>query len=105
MPPNYGRLTVEKAAIDADHGEDTNLRFSKSGPHSDPEMSSKFPPVDETHVVVAGGTVGRILGRHSRVARDAQRIASRDPRGGRIRLTFQRSRAILPAGSGTHGVR
>ena len=86
MPPNYGRLTVEKAAInavlagcrperhlyetvrrpyrtllpDADHGEGTNLALQQSETRREPDaMISKFPSTEEIHVVVAGGTAGR----------------------------------------------
>jgi hypothetical protein len=45
---------------DADHGEGTNLRFSKSETRREPDaMISKFPSTEEIHVVVAGGTAGR----------------------------------------------
>ncbi|MBI4593140.1 MAG: hypothetical protein HY728_02915 [Candidatus Rokubacteria bacterium] len=43
---------------DDDHGEGTNLRFSRTPPGSD-ALVPKFPSVDELHVVVAGGTAGR----------------------------------------------
>jgi len=41
-----------------DHGEGTNLRFSKRAPESD-ALVSKFPSVEELHIMVAGGTAGR----------------------------------------------
>jgi hypothetical protein len=43
---------------DADHGEGTNLRYGKGGSEPD-AMISKFPSMEEIHVVVAGGTAGR----------------------------------------------
>jgi len=45
---------------DAEHGEGTNLRFSKSEFRREPDaMISKFASTEEIHVVVAGGTAGR----------------------------------------------
>ena len=41
-----------------DHGEGTNLRFGRTAPAPD-ALISKFPSVEEIHVVVAGGTAGR----------------------------------------------
>jgi hypothetical protein len=43
---------------DEDHGEGTNLRFSKAPPAPD-ALIPKFPSPEELHVVVAGGTAGR----------------------------------------------
>jgi hypothetical protein len=43
---------------DADHGEGTNLRFSRA-PADPATMVPKFPSPEEIHVVVAGGTAGR----------------------------------------------
>jgi hypothetical protein len=42
----------------ATHGEGTNLRFGKHPPEPD-SMVSKFPSVEELHILVAGGTAGR----------------------------------------------
>jgi hypothetical protein len=42
----------------ADHGEGTNLRFSRAPVDAD-TLVPKFPSPDEIHVVVAGGTAGR----------------------------------------------
>ena len=45
---------------DADHGESTNLRFGTRETRRDPDaMISKFPSIEEIHVVVAGGTAAR----------------------------------------------
>jgi hypothetical protein len=41
-----------------DHGEGSNLRFSRSAPTPDTPVS-KFPSADELHIMVAGGTAGR----------------------------------------------
>jgi hypothetical protein len=41
-----------------DHGEGTNLRFGKHAPGAE-ALVSKFPSVDEIHIMVAGGTAGR----------------------------------------------
>jgi hypothetical protein len=41
-----------------DHGEGSNLRFSRAAPPPD-TLISKFPSVDEIHIMVAGGTAGR----------------------------------------------
>jgi hypothetical protein len=41
-----------------DHGEGTNLRFSKHAPAPE-ALISKFPSAEEIHVLVAGGTAGR----------------------------------------------
>ena len=41
-----------------DHGEGTNLRFSKSAPARG-ALVAKFPSIEEIHIVVAGGTAGR----------------------------------------------
>jgi hypothetical protein len=43
---------------DDEHGEGTNLRFSRTPP-GDEELIPKFPSPEEIHVVVAGGTAGR----------------------------------------------
>jgi hypothetical protein len=43
---------------DPDHGEGTNLRFSRTPPPPE-ALVPKFPSPDEIHVVVAGGTAGR----------------------------------------------
>ena len=43
---------------DENHGEGSNLQFTKTPPAAD-AMISKFPSPDEIHVVVAGGTAGR----------------------------------------------
>ena len=43
----------------ADHGEGTNLRFSKGAEPNPEELIPKFPSVAEIHVVVTGGTAGR----------------------------------------------
>jgi hypothetical protein len=43
---------------DPDHGEGTNLRFSRTPPEPD-ALVPKFPSPEEIHVVVAGGTAGR----------------------------------------------
>ena len=106
-PVRDGAPTVPTLLPDADHGEGTNLRFSKSETPREPDaLISKFPSTEEIHVVVAGGTAGRFsvaipgwLGTRngSRPSHACRRINSID-------LPF-RSRGILPAGSGTHGVR
>ena len=44
---------------DEAHGEGTNLQYAKTSPASD-AMIPKFPSPDEIHVVVAGGTAGRL---------------------------------------------
>jgi hypothetical protein len=41
-----------------DHGEGTNLRFGRTPPAPE-ALVSKFPSIEEIHVVVAGGTAGR----------------------------------------------
>jgi hypothetical protein len=43
---------------DADHGEGTNLRYSRTQPPPETPIP-KFASVDELHIVVAGGTAGR----------------------------------------------
>lgn len=43
---------------DEDHGEGTNLRYSRTPPAPD-AMVPKFPSPEEIHIVVAGGTAGR----------------------------------------------
>ena len=49
----YGTLLPDEA-----HGEGTNLRFGKTTPGAD-TLVSKFPSVEDIHIVVAGGTAGR----------------------------------------------
>ena len=41
-----------------DHGEGSNLRFSRTGP-SPETLVPKFPSIEEIHIMVAGGTAGR----------------------------------------------
>ncbi|MBI4269617.1 MAG: hypothetical protein HY615_04730 [Candidatus Rokubacteria bacterium] len=43
---------------DEHHGEGTNLRYGKTPPAPE-ALISKFPSVEEIHIVVAGGTAGR----------------------------------------------
>src|SRR5260370_1431713 len=50
----YGTLLPDET-----HGEGTNLRFGKSTPGAD-TLVSKFPSVEEIHIVVAGGNAGRL---------------------------------------------
>src|SRR5438093_6575004 len=56
----YERVRVPYRSLlpDEDHGESTNLRFSKEPPAPD-ALISKFPSPEEIHIVVAGGTAGR----------------------------------------------
>jgi hypothetical protein len=56
----YERIRVPYRTVlpDEEHGEGTNLRFSKAPPARD-EMVPKFPSPEEIHIVVAGGTAGR----------------------------------------------
>src|SRR5438105_3265835 len=49
----YGTLLPDET-----HGEGTNLRFGKTPPAAD-TLVSKFPSVEEIHIVVAEGTAGR----------------------------------------------
>ena len=49
----YGALLPDEA-----HGEGTNLRFAKAPPAPE-TLVSKFPSVEELHILVAGGTAGR----------------------------------------------
>ncbi len=44
---------------DADNGEGTNLRFSRTHEPNPDDLIPKFPSVEDIHVVVAGGTAGR----------------------------------------------
>ena len=52
------RVPYRTLTPDEDHGEGTNLRFSRQPPAPD-AMIGKFPSPEEIHVVVAGGTAGR----------------------------------------------
>ncbi|HEY3066600.1 MAG TPA: hypothetical protein VGL09_12455 [Methylomirabilota bacterium] len=52
------RVPYRSLLPDPDHGEGTNLRFSRA-PADPATMVSKFPSPEEIHVVVAGGTAGR----------------------------------------------
>ena len=52
------RLPYESLMPTPEHGEGTNLRFSKKAPGAD-ALVSKFPSVEELHILVAGGTAGR----------------------------------------------
>jgi hypothetical protein len=59
VSPVRGRATGTLLS-DADHGKGTNLRFGARETRRDPAaMISKFPSIEEIHVVVAGGTAGR----------------------------------------------
>jgi len=53
------RVPYRTLLPDDDHGEGTNLRFSKGAEPKPDELIPKFPSVAEVHVVVAGGTAGR----------------------------------------------
>src|SRR3989475_668306 len=53
------RVPYRTLVPDDDHGEGTNLRYGKTPPALD-ELIPKFPSPDEIHVVVAGGTAGRV---------------------------------------------
>jgi len=53
------RVPYRTLLPDADHGEGTNLRFSKGAEPKPDELIPKFPSKEEIHVVVAGGTAGR----------------------------------------------
>jgi hypothetical protein len=52
------RVPFHTLAPSDDHGEGSNLRFSRAAPPPD-TLVSKFPSVDEIHIMVAGGTAGR----------------------------------------------
>jgi len=52
------RVPYETLLPTSDHGEGTNLRFSRT-PLDATTLVSKFPSPEEIHVVVAGGTAGR----------------------------------------------
>ena len=52
------RLPFRALTPSDDHGEGSNLRFSRSAPAPD-TLVSKFPSLDEIHIMVAGGTAGR----------------------------------------------
>jgi hypothetical protein len=52
------RVPYRTLLPDEEHGEGTNLRFGKQPPAPD-TLVSKFPGVEEIHILVAGGTAGR----------------------------------------------
>ena len=52
------RLPFAALTPSDDHGEGSNLRFSRNAP-SPATLVSKFPSVDEIHIMVSGGTAGR----------------------------------------------
>jgi hypothetical protein len=52
------RLPFRALMPSDDHGEGSNLRFSRSAPPPE-TLVSKFPSLDEIHIMVAGGTAGR----------------------------------------------
>jgi len=53
------RVPYRTLLPEEDHGEGTNLRFSKSTDAKPDELIPKFPSVAEIHIVVTGGTAGR----------------------------------------------
>ena len=53
------RVPYRTLLPDEDHGEGTNLRFSKGTEPKPDELIPKFPSVAEIHIVVTGGTAGR----------------------------------------------
>jgi len=53
------RVPYRTLLPDEDHGEGTNLRFSKGTDATPDELIPKFPSVAEIHIVVTGGTAGR----------------------------------------------
>jgi len=53
------RVPYRTLLPDEDHGEGTNLRFSKGKEPKPDELIPKFPSVAEIHIVVTGGTAGR----------------------------------------------
>ena len=52
------RVPYRTLLPDESHGEGTNLRFRKDPPAAG-SLVSKFPSVEEIHILVAGGTAGR----------------------------------------------
>jgi hypothetical protein len=52
------RVPYRTLLPDEEHGEGTNLRFTKTPPAPD-TLVSKFPSAEEIHIIVAGGTAGR----------------------------------------------
>src|SRR5438445_13208842 len=52
------RMPYRTLLPDEHHGEGTNLRFGKTAPAPD-TLVSKFPSVDDIHIIVAGGTARR----------------------------------------------
>ena len=52
------RLPFRALTPSDDHGEGSNLRFSRSAPAPE-TFVSKFPSPEEIHIMVAGGTAGR----------------------------------------------
>jgi len=53
------RVPYRTLLPDADNGEGTNLRFSKTHEPNPDDLIPKFPSLGDIHVVVAGGTAGR----------------------------------------------
>jgi hypothetical protein len=52
------RVPYRTVLPDEAHGEGTNLRFARNPPAPE-ALVSKFPSVEELHILVAGGTAGR----------------------------------------------
>jgi len=53
------RVPYRTLTPDDDNGEGTNLRFARGEEPGPEQLISKFPSVDDIHIVVAGGTAGR----------------------------------------------